>query len=85
MANPILKDHVAIAAAPTQLPMESEKAQSGLHVAHSRIVLTPHPSDDPRDPLVCFMLIVNGFPSNTTTLRPYNDDSLQPFSLHTVS
>ncbi|PON26268.1 hypothetical protein TGAM01_v204744 [Trichoderma gamsii] len=51
MANPILKDHVAIAAAPTQLPMESEKAQSGLHVAHSRIVLTPHPSDDPRDPL----------------------------------
>ncbi|KAM0514987.1 hypothetical protein ACHAPE_006309 [Trichoderma viride] len=51
MAIPIPKDDVAIIAAPAQLLLESEKTQSGPHVAHSRIVLIPHPSDDPRDPL----------------------------------
>lgn len=57
MADAVSKDHVEITAASKQLSMENEKAQSGPHVAHSRIVLIPHPSDDPRDPLVCFHVL----------------------------
>lgn len=53
MANPVSKDDAEITATPKQLPMESEKAQCGPHVARGCIVLIPHPSDDPRDPLVC--------------------------------
>lgn len=57
MADVVSKDHVEITAAPNQLSMEIENAPSGPHVAHSRIVLIPHPSDDPRDPLVCLHVL----------------------------
>lgn len=53
MADRTSKDDAEITAASKPSSMGPEKAQSGLHVAHSRIVLIPHPSDDPRDPLVC--------------------------------
>lgn len=58
MADAVSKDDVVeVTAAPNQLSMEAEKAQSGPHAGHSRIVLIPHPSDDPRDPLVCLHIL----------------------------
>jgi hypothetical protein len=56
MADPVPKHEVETTVVPRRTLMKSGKAQSGPHVAHSRIVLIPHPSDDPRDPLVCLNL-----------------------------
>ena len=38
---------------------EHNPEKGGLTLPHSHIVLIPHPSDDPHDPLVCFMLFCN--------------------------
>ncbi len=36
---------------------EDNDAEKALPHPHNHIVLIPHPSDDPRDPLVCVMLV----------------------------
>ena len=38
------------------LTSSEHNPEKGPALPHSHIVLIPHPSDDPRDPLVCFML-----------------------------
>ena len=40
------------------LTSSEHNPEKGLALPHSHIVLIPHPSDDPRDPLVCFMLFL---------------------------
>ena len=54
MVDTISKDN-AVEIMTAQGQAESEKAQPSL--PHSHIILIPHPSDDPRDPLVCLLCV----------------------------